>query len=106
MAALTQKQLRNAAPVDTLPYAVQRKYEDERYFGTLSQVKALLLRDLDDMDEFAARSGTSGDRNRIAGVRRRVDALSEETLPMNEIVVIDEYTQTKYQVKVWDRRKQ
>jgi hypothetical protein len=105
MSALTKQQLRDAAPVDQLPYEVVRKYGDEKFLRTFNEVRAELLKDVKSIEDFVQRAGSDGDRAAVAGLRVRFALLVEEDLPLELSVLVDEYTGVRYQVSVRDRRK-
>lgn len=109
MSALTKKQLRDAAPIDQLPFEVCRQYGEPKLIGRLSEAKKLILADLDECHEMAKRIGTVEDRDRIQRLRQDVDELSQdsfEKLPSwTFAVVVDETTSTKYVVTIKDRRR-
>lgn len=73
MTSLTKKQIRDAAPTDTLPYRVERKYGDPVLYGKPADVKNALCRDLDELfylyaDQAAAMREAPARRRYTGGV--------------------------------------
>lgn len=101
--ALSQKALRNAAPVETLPYQIVRKYGEPVLCGKLSDAHKRLLADLDGLTEQANRIGTASDRGRIHNARQQVLANLTAELPFSLDVLVDEHTGVRYQVEVTKR---
>jgi hypothetical protein len=100
--ALSQKALRNAAPAETLPFQVVRKYGEPVLCGDLAGVRKRLIADLDDLAWVAKRIGTTEDRARIQNARQQVLA-GVTDLPFSLDVLVDEHTGVRYQVEVTKR---
>lgn len=100
--ALSAKALRAAAPIQTLPYQIVRKYGEPVLSSSLEDVRKRLLKDLDDCYERAKRIGSKADRVAILGARSAV-ARGLDELPLKLNVVVDEHTGTRYQVEVVKR---
>lgn len=98
--SLSEKELRNAAPPDTLPFEVVRKYGEPWLYRTIGDVRRALLGDLDEIGA-TFRGGVD-----LSGLRQQIAGLGEEDLPFTVEQVVDELTGVKYEVTVVDRRKQ
>lgn len=107
MSALTQKQLRDAAPVETLPFEITRRYGEPHLYKDIGAVRRALLGDLDEVSAMQEnwRSKDLGDMAEVARLRTEFTGLTEDMLPLDVSVVVDTHTGVRYQVTVIDRRK-
>lgn len=103
---MKKDQLRKASQADSLPYRVTRKYGEPRLYGTLGDVRTLVLADLSTCLGRAERIGTQADLDRIAEAKNAWTELLVDgvQLPMRLKVLVDEYYGVHYDVFIEDRR--
>ena len=107
MTSLTKKQIRDAAPTDTLPYRVERKYGDPVLYGKPADVKNALRRDLDELRS-GNRYRSPADLAALERIEVAVNGIGDNLPAACPLVIdeeIDDYTGVRYQVTVTDRRR-
>jgi hypothetical protein len=102
MAALSAKAQRQAAPIEKLPWRVTRKYGEPTLQADVSNVRTLIRRDLDELEELGRFWGDQLDRAAIDAARSRIGAWYQGHLTIE--FVFDLHTGTKYSVQIQDRR--
>ena len=100
--ALSAKAQRQAAPIETLPFELVRKYGEPVLYGLPSDVKAAITKDLNALEDMGKNWGDQLDTVAIAGARAQANAWSKGHLTIE--FVFDLHTGTKYSVHVRDRR--
>lgn len=102
---LNAKALREATPVDQLPYMLERKWGEPRTFAGIGPLRSQVMADMDGLADMAARIGTDADRDRVAALRGRLMTQLVDGLTLIEVdELVDEYTQVRYKARIADRR--
>lgn len=106
MAALTQKQLRLASPVDELPYEIVRRYGEPKLVRTWTDVQKVLLADLQEIKDLWSKHVHDPQNDlTVESLRARLSVATPDDLPLQVDQVVDHWTGVKYQVTVRDRRR-
>lgn len=106
MPSLNKKQLRDAAPLEALPYELEARYGILTFHASLTAVKTKLNSLLDDVTAQAKRIGTPADLGRCELLRTTIAGMMPMMgKPVELDVLVDEYTGTRFQATVRDRRQ-
>lgn len=105
MASLSKKQLREAAPLEALPFELTVQYGLPTLHGTVALVRTKLGAFADDLAEQAARIGSKNDQQNIEFLREKIATVVDGAVfPMQFDCMVDEYTGTRFKATVRDRR--
>lgn len=94
---LSKKALRNAAPTETKPYLLHRKYDDPVNCDS-ADVKRIIKRDLSEHQDMIARIGRPADLEALAGAQKALADWDGGDLSIE--YVVDSYTGTRYSIEV------
>lgn len=94
-----------APPPTVRPLVVTRKYGEPKFVEKVTEARALILADLNDIQEQYERILTAADKARIENARTNVAASLTDavTFPWTFEVLVDEYSGLRYQVEVATR---